>query len=121
LHETRGRDEGGRSARDAPRWYGGLRRRARAKKEEVVEEERSDRERAEGAPRRTGITLRDVGPPSGEVAFEGRRWRVSQYLADPFGERDLLELASEGRTIRLLGRFGANGEFVEIHRTRKGA
>ena len=74
-----------------------------------------------GPPRRTGITLRDVGPPSREVAFEGRGWRVSQYLADPFGERDLLELASEGRTIRLLGHFGADGEFVEIHRTRKGA
>ena len=94
---------------------------ARARKEGVVEEGRSNRERAEGAPRRTGITLRDVGPPSREVAFEGRGWRVSQYLADPFGERDLLELASEGRTIRLLGHFGADGEFVEIHRTRKGA
>ena len=120
MHEARRRAEGGRSTRDTPRWYGGLRRR-REGQEGVVEEERSNRKRAEGAPRRTGITLRDVGPPSREVAFEGRGWRVSQYLADPFGERDLLELASEGRTIRLLGHFGADGEFVEIHRTRKGA
>jgi len=73
-----------------------------------------------GTPRRTGIMRRDVVPPWGEVAFEERRWRVRLYLADPLGERDLLELASEGSTIRLLGHFGADGEFVEVHRTRKG-
>jgi hypothetical protein len=78
------------------------------------------READAGAPRRTGITRRDVKPPSGEVAFEGRRWRVNLYLADPLGERDLLELASEGSTIRLLGHFGADGEFMVVHRTRMG-
>jgi hypothetical protein len=78
------------------------------------------READAGAPRRTGIRRRDVAPPSGEVAFEGRRWRTRLYLADPLGERDFLELASEGSTIRLLGHFGADGEFMEVHRTRKG-
>jgi len=78
------------------------------------------RETDAGAPRRTGITRRDLKLPSREVAFEGRRWRVNLYLADPLGERDLLELTSEGPTIRLLGHFGADGEFIEVHRTRMG-
>lgn len=72
------------------------------------------------APRRTGITRSDVASPSGELAFEGGRWRVQLYLIDPLGERDLLELASGDSTIRLLGYFGNDHEFMEVQRTRKG-
>ena len=73
-----------------------------------------------GPSKPTGIKRRDVVDRFGEVVYEGNSGRVDLYIADPLGERDILKLVFADSTIRLLGHFGADGEFLEVHRTREG-
>ena len=55
------------------------------------------------------------------MTYEGQQGRVELYLADPLGERDVLKLVlADSTTIKLMGHFDADGEFLEIQRILEG-